>query len=113
LVRLEFTYLREVFKCCEGHYIAFAVQHGDSKESAFYQFQNSRVRVNTVINVVLANLNQVDDLVAIVGVGPAKNDAIVIEFFSGLKCFKFWIHTVVLFVCFSLLFYLYKWGIKV
>ena len=91
---MELTYLREIFEGCKSCHVAFPVQDCDGKISGLDQLQDPRVGVNSVENVVLSDLDEVDDLVAVVRVGPADNDPIMVEFIHSLVLvsFKVWIH---------------------
>lgn len=77
--RESVTYLWVVFKGSEGAHVALAVDHRDREVGRLNQLQDLRVRVHTVVDVVLANLNEVDDRVAVVGVRAPQNDALTVE----------------------------------
>ena len=106
------TYLWEVLECCEGHDVAISVENGDGQVGRLDQLEYPGVGIYSVVNVVLSDLNQVDDLVTIIRVGSAKDNSAIIKFFRFicLLIFKFCIHAVRFFVCFSLLIYLYAFA---
>lgn len=52
------AYLRVVFKSRESHNSAtVAVDHGQGQVGRFNKFENFRIRVDTVVNVVLADFD--------------------------------------------------------
>ena len=55
------TYLREVFECCEGNHLTVSVYDGDSQVGCLYEFQYIWIGINTTVNIVLADLDQIDD----------------------------------------------------
>lgn len=102
--RLRFkTYLREVLECGKCHNVALTIKDSDSQESWFDQLKDSWVRVYSVVHIVFANFDQVDDLVAVIRVGSSQDESVIIEIILLflLVSLKFWVHFFVsLFVLF-------------
>ena len=71
--------MREVFKCCESHDASILVEDCDGEQRGFDEFEHLGVGVDAVVHVVLANLNQVNNLIAVVRVRPSEHDALEVE----------------------------------
>lgn len=89
------TYLGEVFEGSECTDVALAVEHGNGEVGSLDQLEHTGVGVDTIVDVVLADRNQVNDLVGVIGVGSAKDEALVVEVLVRVLLFvsfKFWVH---------------------
>lgn len=73
------SYLWEVFECSEGDDAVVAVEHRDGHEGGFNEFEDLRVGVDAVVHVVLSNLNQVNNLIAVIWVCAAEDNALKVE----------------------------------
>lgn len=82
--RESVTYLRVVFEGSEGAHVALAVDHRDREVGRLNKLQNLRISVHAVVDVVLTDLNEVDDCVAVVGVRAPQNDALAVEVLERL-----------------------------
>ena len=69
----------EVLEGREGNDAPLAVEHGDCEEGGFNEFEDLGVGVDAVVHIVLANLNQVNNLIAVVRVGAPQHDALKVE----------------------------------
>lgn len=82
--RESVTYLRVVFEGSEGAHVALAVDHRDREVGRLNQLQDLGIRVHAVVDVVFADLDEVDDGVAVVGVRAPEDDALTVEVLEGL-----------------------------
>lgn len=73
------AYLGAVFEGGEGDHASLAVEDRDGEVRGLNEPQHLRVRVDAVVNVVLTNLYQVYNLIAVIWVGAAQDDALQIE----------------------------------
>jgi len=76
------TYLRVVFERCKCDDPALPVEDRYCQIRGLDQFEDLGVRVDAVVDVVLSNLNQVNNLIAVVRVSPTENDALKVELVS-------------------------------
>ena len=104
------TYLREVLEGGKCNHVPIVVQHGDCQVCWFDEFQDPGVRVNSVVDVILSDLDQLDDLVAVVGVSTSEDETFEVGLFLLvlLNSFKVSVHTDK-FVCFSIFLPIYMW----
>ena len=91
----KFTYLWKVLKSCEAHNISLPVKDSDRQVGRFNKFKNSWVAVDSVVDVVFANLYQVNDLITVVWISSSQDDSVVIKIilFYLLVSLKFWVHS--------------------
>ena len=78
---MSVTYLWVVLECSESNHVSVAVDSGYCQVRRFDQFQNFWIRVNAVVDVVLADFNQVDNVVAVIRICSAEHDALKVKLF--------------------------------
>ena len=83
------AYLREVFESCKGNDPALSVEDGYSEVCCLNEFEDLGVRVDTVIDIVLSNLNQVNNLIAVIRVSPAEDEAFRVKLVSPIVLIHF------------------------
>ena len=73
------AYLWVIFECGKSHDAALSIEHRDGQVGSLNQFEDLRVGVHSIVHVVLAHLDQVNNLIAVVRVGASQDDALEIE----------------------------------
>jgi len=73
------AYLWVVFKCGECHNTALSIEDCDGQVGGLNKLENLGVRVDSIVDVVLAHLDQIYNLIAVVWVGASEDDALEIE----------------------------------
>ena len=79
-MKLSVTYLRVVLESSECNHVSVPVDRGDCKVRRHDQYQNFEIRIHAVVDVVLADFDQVDDVIAVVLICSPENDAVEVEF---------------------------------
>jgi hypothetical protein len=69
-----------VFEDGETTNVSVLVEHADCQVCGFNELEDFRLRVHSIKDVIFANFDQADDLVAVVWVRSAQYNAIVVEF---------------------------------
>ena len=69
----------EVFKGGEGYNTSLPIEYCDGKVGRFYKLEYLWVRVDSVVDIVLSNLYQVDNLVAIIWISSSEDYAVEIK----------------------------------
>ena len=76
----KLDYLREVLESSERDYMALPIKDCNSQVSCLNELEDLGVRVDAVVHVVLSNLYQVNNLIAVIRVSPSEDNAVEIEF---------------------------------
>lgn len=77
--------LRKILKSCKGYNVSFAVQDRYGDVGRFDEFQDAWVRVDTIEHVILANLDQIDDLLCVVRIRSPENNSIIVKVLVGIS----------------------------
>ena len=73
------TYLWEVFESSKAYNLSVAVNDSYRQVGCLNEFQNIWVGIDTTVDIILANLDQVDDIIQIVRIGSTQNDALKVK----------------------------------
>jgi hypothetical protein len=69
-----------VFEHGEATDVSVLIEHADSQERGLNELEDFRLRVHSIKDVIFANFDQADNLVAVVWVCSAQYNAVVVEF---------------------------------
>ena len=79
-VKMSVTYLWVVLKRSKSNHVSISVDSGYCQVRRFDQFEYFGIRVHTVVDVVLANFDQVDNVIAVIRICSPEYYAFIVKF---------------------------------
>jgi hypothetical protein len=77
--KIKVTYRGEVLECGESHHAPLAIYNGNCQVCRFNQLEYVREGVNAVVDIILADLYQVNDLIVVVGISSTQHNALIVK----------------------------------